>query len=204
MWYNEGMDRYSYTRVTTKNRRKIQKAFAELLAERGTLKNITVTDLAEKAEITRGTFYNYYDNLYQVGAELQSEVEKRLFSEYDNLSTASGVKKYIDELFIFLKDQENIYRELLSSNASIDFLRQLENSINKRVLMVLKKNGIKDKNVETELLFTTNGAIAIIRKYYRGEIGLTLDDIRNYLKAKIGLMFDDADNQYWKPGKTEA
>ena len=181
------MDRYSYTRVTTKNRRK----------------NITVTDLAEKAEITRGTFYNYYDNLYQVGAELQSEVEKRLFSEYDNLSTASGVEKYIDELFIFLKDQENIYRELLSSNASIDFLRQLENSINKRVLMVLKKNGIKDKNVETELLFTTNGAIAIIRKYYRGEIGLTLDDIRNYLKAKIGLMFDDADSQYWKPGKTE-
>lgn len=203
MWYNEGMVRYSYTRVTTKNRRKIQKAFAELLAERGTLKNMTVTDLAEKAEITRGTFYNYYDNLYQVGAELQSEVEKRLFSEYDNLSTASGVKRYIDELFIFLKDQENIYRELLSSNASVDFLRQLENSINKRVLMVLKKNGIKDKNVETELLFTTNGAIAIIRKYYRGEIGLTLDDIRDYLKAKIGLMFDDADSQYWKPGKTE-
>ena len=198
------MVRYSYTRVTTKNRRKIQKAFAELLAERGTLKNMTVTDLAEKAEITRGTFYNYYDNLYQVGAELQSEVEKRLFSEYDNLSTASGVKRYIDELFIFLKDQENIYRELLSSNASVDFLRQLENSINKRVLMVLKKNGIKDKNVETELLFTTNGAIAIIRKYYRGEIGLTLDDIRDYLKAKIGLMFDDADSQYWKPGKTEA
>ena len=204
MWYNEGMVRYSYTRVTAKNRRKIQKAFAELLAERGTLKNMTVTDLAEKAEITRGTFYNYYDNLYQVGAELQSEVEKRLFSEYDNLSTASGVKRYIDELFIFLKDQENIYRELLSSNASVDFLRQLENSINKRVLMVLQKNGIKDKNVETELLFTTNGAIAIIRKYYRGEIGLTLDDIRNYLKAKIGLMFDDADSQCWKPGKTEA
>ena len=180
MWYNEGMDRYSYTRVTTKNRRKIQKAFAVFL------------------------FYNYYDNLYQVGAELQNEVEKRLFSEYDNLSTASGVKKYIDELFIFLKDQENIYRELLSSNASVDFLRQLENSINKRVLMVLKKNGIKDKNVETELLFTTNGAIAIIRKYYRGEIGLTLDDIRDYLKAKIGLMFDDADSQCWKPDKTEA
>lgn len=198
------MDRYSYTRVTTKNRRKIQKAFAELLAERGTLKNITVTDLAERAEITRGTFYNYYDNLYQVGADLQSEVEKQLFSEYDNLSTASGVKKYIDELFIFLKDQENIYRELLSSNASIDFLRQLENSINKRVLMVLKKNGIEDKNIETELLFTSNGAIAIVRKYYRGEINLTLDDIRDYLKAKIGLMFDDADSQCWKPGKTEA
>lgn len=194
MWYNEGMDRYSYTRVTTKNRRKIQKAFAELLAERGTLNNLTVTDLAERAEITRGTFYNYYDNLYQVGVELQNEVEKRLFSEYDNLSTASGVEKYIDELFIFLEGQENIYRELLSSNASVDFLRQLESSINERVLMVLKKNGIKDKNVETELLFTTNGAIAIIRKYYRGEIDLTLDDIRDHLKAKIGLMFDDADS----------
>ena len=187
------MDRYSYTRVTTKNRRKIQKAFAELLAERGTLNNLTVTDLAERAEITRGTFYNYYDNLYQVGVELQNEVEKRLVCEYDKLYTARGVEKDIDELFIFLEGQENIYRELLSSNASVDFLRQLESSINERVLMVLKKNGIKDKNVETELLFTTNGAIAIIRKYYRGEIDLTLNDIRDHLKAKIGLMFSNAD-----------
>lgn len=183
------MEKSKYTRVTEKNRRKIQEAFAELLAERGSLSNITVTDLAERAEITRGTFYNYYDNLYEVGAELQAELEKRLFSEYDNLATLEGIEKYIDEVFNFFEKQEGIYRELLASDASIDFLTQLENSMSRRVLSVLHKNGVTDKSAELELLFTTNGAIAIVRKHYRGEIRLSLDDIRDYLKAKIGWMF---------------
>jgi len=184
-----GMNRSSYSRVTTKNRRKIQEAFAELLAERGKLGNITVTDLAERAEITRGTFYNYYDNLYQVGADLQKEIEKQLFGKYDNLDTLEAIEQYIDEVFAFFDSQEGIYKELLSSDASVDFLIQLENSMSERVLSVLHKSGVDDKAAETELLFTTNGAIAIVRKYYRGEINLSLEEIRDYLKAKIGWMF---------------
>ena len=183
------MNRSSYTKATARNRRRIQEAFAELLAERGSLSNITVTDLAERAEITRGTFYNYYDNLYQVGSELQNELEKQLFSEYDNLDTLEAIEKYIDDVFVFFKSQEGIYRELLSSDVSSDFLIQLENGMSKRVLSVLHKSGVNDKSAEMELLFTTNGAIAIVRKHYRGEIDLTLDEIRDYLKAKIGWMF---------------
>jgi AcrR family transcriptional regulator len=183
------MNKMSYTRATAKNRRKIQEAFAELLAERGSLSNISVTELAERAEITRGTFYNYYDNLYQVGAELQNEVEERLFSEYDNLSTLEGLEKYIDEVFVFFESQEGIYRELLSSDASTDFLHQLEKSMSQRMKTVLQKNGVTDKDAEMELLFTINGAIAVVRKHYRGEIDLTLAEIRDYLKAKIGWMF---------------
>lgn len=187
--YNRDMNHVSYRYIKERNRHKIQEAFAELLAERGSLSNITVTELAERAELTRGTFYNYYDNIHEVGVELQAELEKRLFSEYDNLSTLEGVEQYIDEVFNFFEKQECIYRELLASDASLDFLTQLENSMSQRVLAVLHKNGVTDKNAELDLLFTTNGAIAIVRKHYRGEIKLSLDDIRDYLKAKIGWMF---------------
>jgi predicted phosphodiesterase len=85
--------------------------------------------------------------------------------------------------------QGGIFRELLSSDASTDFLLQLENSMSQRVLAVLHKNGIYDKKAETELLFTTTGAIAIVRNYYRGEVDLTLTEIRDYLKAKIRWLF---------------
>lgn len=183
------MNKSSYTRATAKNRRKIQEAFAELLAERGSLSNITVTELADRAEITRGTFYNYYDNLYQVGAELQGEIERQLFAKYDDLDSLEAIENYIDEVYLYFEKQGGIFRELLSSDASTDFLLQLENSMSQRVLAVLHKNGIYDKKAETELLFTTTGAIAIVRKYYRGEVDLTLTEIRDYLKAKIRWLF---------------
>ena len=55
--------------------------------------------------------------------------------------------------------------------------------------MILRKKGIHDKNTEFELLILTNGAFAIIRKYYRNEIAVKLDDIRNYLNQKLRDMF---------------
>ena len=188
--YNNSMNRSSYTRATEKNRRRIQEAFAELLAERGSITNITVTDLAERAEITRGTFYNYYNNLYEVGAEIQKDVEKQVFSRWGKIDTADDVDKYVDEMFLFLRSQEGVYRELLASNAVDGFYAQLEKGMSKRIIEMIREDGINDKEAEFELLFTINGAIAIVRKYYHGEADLSLEEIRDYLKARLGWIFN--------------
>lgn len=185
------MNKLSYVKATSRQRHKIQSAFAELLAEHGDVGNITVTELADRAEITRGTFYNYYNNLYEVGAELQGEIEKRLFSEYDNLATPESIERYIDEVFVFLGQQEGIYRELLSSDEPKLFLNQLENEMIRRVMIAMHSNGIEGKDIELELLILTNGTIATVRKYYRGEISQTLDEIRDYLKYKLYWIFEN-------------
>ena len=184
------MVKSSYNRATNKNRHRIQKAFAELLSEYGSVKNITVTSLAERAEITRGTFYNHYNNIYEVGAELQGEIESRLFCSYDKLADFASIEKYIDEVFDFLHEQEPIYRELLASNDTRGFLNKLENEISDRVLTAMHLNKIKSKEAKLELLFLTNGTMALLRKYYQGETDLSLDQIKEYLKNKLCWLFD--------------
>lgn len=190
-WYNRTMVQSSYLKATAKTRRKIREAFAELLAERGAVKDITVTDLAEHAEITRGTFYNYYNNIYEVGAEIQSEIEKQIFSDYHSFDTVSDIENYLEKIFDFLKEQEVIYRELLASDAPAGYLEQLEKEVSKRVLALMHENGVHDKAAEFEILFLTNGAFAIIRKYYRGEVDMTLPEICDYLKSKLRSMFNE-------------
>lgn len=188
--YNYRMIQSSYRRATDRTRRKIRKAFAELLAERGAVKNFTVTDLADKADITRGTFYNYYNNLYEVGAELQADLEKQIFAEYNQFSSPEDVEQYVDQVFSYLERQESVYRQLLSSDAPSAFLNQLENEVSMRVLDMMHARGIKDKGVEFEVLLTASGAFSIVRKYFRNEIAVSLDDIRDYLKSKLHTMFD--------------
>lgn len=189
-WYNKGMPKTSYTRVINRNRRRIQEAFAELLSEYGSMKNITVSELAERADITRGTFYNYYNNLYEVGVELQGEIEERLFSDNGQLENFDSIEEYIDAAFEFLKQQEPIYRELLASKEGRGFLNKLENEISSRVLAVMRSNKIEDENAELELLFLTNGTMALLRKYYLGEVDLSLEQIRDFLKKKLRWLFD--------------
>lgn len=185
------MIKSSYLKATTKTRHKIQSAFAELLSERGSAKNISVSELAERAEITRGTFYNYYNNINEVNAELQAEIERRLFAPSDELDDLESIEKYIDNIISFLKQQEPIYRELLASDASTDFLNQLENDLSQRVLAVMRNLNISSNEARTEALFLTTGAIAITRKYFKSEVSMSLDDIRDYLKAKLHWMLEN-------------
>ena len=189
-WYNYTMVKKSYRKATDRTRRQIRKAFAGLLATRGSVKNITVTELAEHAEITRGTFYNYYNNLYEVGAELQAEIEKELFAERYEFNSIDDVEHYVDQIFAFLKQQEGVYRQLLSSDAPMAFLSQLESGMTQRVFAIMHEKGINDKNAEFEFLILASGTFAIVRKYYRNEVAVTLDDIRDYLSVKLRNMFE--------------
>jgi AcrR family transcriptional regulator len=184
------MTKGSYSRVTDRNRRRIQEAFAELLSKYGSMRNITVSELAEHADITRGTFYNYYNNLAEVATEIEGEIENQLFSNYGDLTEISSIEEYIDDIFVFLERQEPIYSELLSSCDTHGFLAQLENEISKHVLEVMKINGVTSEQAKLELLFLVNGTMALLRKYYLQETNLTLGQMKDFLKQKLRWLFD--------------
>lgn len=56
-----------------KTKRAIRNAFIKLLAEKD-ISEITITDIADAAEINRKTFYNYYRGIYQILDELENEI----------------------------------------------------------------------------------------------------------------------------------
>ena len=52
----------------------IRRAFIELISEKKTLNKITVNELAERADITKTTFYYHYDDIYAVAEEFENEL----------------------------------------------------------------------------------------------------------------------------------
>ena len=172
-----------------KTRRAIHSAMTRLLTLKP-IEEITVTELADAAEINRKTFYNYYNNIYEVGAELQAEIEKELFAERREFNSTDDIEQYVDQIFAFLKQQESVYRQLLASDAPMAFMDQLESGMTQRVLSIMHEKEIDDRNVEFELLILASGTFAIVRKYYRNEVSVTLDDIRAYLSNKLRVLFE--------------
>lgn len=56
-----------------KTKRSIRNAFLNLLNQKP-LEQITVTELAQQAEINKGTFYLHYHDIYDLAHQLQTEV----------------------------------------------------------------------------------------------------------------------------------
>lgn len=60
-------------RNARRSRRMIRQAFEALLQERGFHK-ITVTDIVERADLNRSTFYAHYPDIYGIVDEMQEEI----------------------------------------------------------------------------------------------------------------------------------
>ena len=155
-----------------KTREKIKKAFALLAASKGSLNKITVTELVAKADITRSAFYTHYDNIYEVAKEIQDEAIQILIQNIDNLQDTNNINNFFDELFNHLKENEEIYSMILSSNDPLLFMHTLNKIISKSLYDVLKDKHIK--NLALNISLFIDGSINLVIKHYRKEIGCLL------------------------------
>ena len=64
-------------RKTRYTRRVIKESYYELLAEKP-FDKITVKEICERADINKGSFYNHFENIYTLQAELENEAIENL------------------------------------------------------------------------------------------------------------------------------
>lgn len=86
----------------------IKKEFMKLLDEK-TLDNITVTELAQKCQIERKTFYYHYENLPQLIKEIFDEELERVIEEFNE--TLSWEESFILAAK-FILDNEKAIRHM--------------------------------------------------------------------------------------------
>lgn len=174
-----------------KTKRLIKNTFAELLKKHGELNKITVSDLVKKADINRGTFYNHYDSIYSVAEDFEAEVIKVLFEDTKSVSSIEDVFKYIDNIFSYLKKNENIYRLLLSSKEPLIFLEKLKISISNKLFSFLNNNPNfnKSTSLKFNINFYTDGVVNQILRYFRGIEEFSLDEICSNSKELFKIFF---------------
>ena len=178
--------RYSSSRKTHE---KIKKAFAELLSEKKALNKITVADLTKRAEITRGTFYAHFSNIFEVAEEIENEFMSALDFPDHTINSEEDFSSHLHQVFEFFAEHEEIYRLLLSSDAPMAFISQLNVRMEKAIRESLHERNIDRPMLDLDITFFTDGATYMLIKYFRGEISLSLDEIEWYLKQRITDMF---------------
>jgi AcrR family transcriptional regulator len=169
-----------------KTKMKIQESFAMLLQEKNEIKNISVTELSKRADITRSAFYTHYSSIYDVAKELEEEALEKL-NEIKSKHSIEDIDYYFDHIFNYLKENERIYTMMLKSNDPLLFVSKLEKSINKKLYDALKNKPIANLNLN--ITFFTNGCINLIIKYFRKEIKNSLEEIDDYIKHLFKTFF---------------
>ncbi len=166
-----------------KTKRLIKKIFAELLSEKKNLSNISVSELCNRADISRGTFYSHYDDIYGVAEEYENELIDAFFDK-TRLITSQSIMQFIDSVFEYIRQNDENYRLLCKSNDSIFAAKKLT-TIASKTLTEVCKNDIRIINsdyIEIEIQIFVEGLFCEYMRYCREYSARTLDDLYAYTK----------------------
>lgn len=169
-----------------KTKRLIKKVFAEMLSEKQNLSNISVSELCQRAELSRGAFYSHYDDIYGVAEEYENELIDTFFDK-TRLISSQSIMQFIDSVFEYIRQNDESYRLLCRSNESIFAAKKLTTVASKKLTELCRNDEhIKnDRYMELEIQIFLDGLFFEYMKYCRAYSAVTLDDLYAYTKIWV-------------------
>lgn len=165
-----------------KTKKTIKKIFAEMLYEKKELGNITVSELCNRAEISRGTFYTHYDDIYSVAEDYENELINTFFN--NNLVHTQNIYDFINYFFEYIRKNDENYKLLCKSNDIIFAAKKLADIAYKKILELCNlDNRIKNyEYIEFDIAIFIEGILCEYVRYCRGYSSKKLDDLYTYTK----------------------
>ncbi|HBF9035024.1 TetR/AcrR family transcriptional regulator [Clostridioides difficile] len=170
------MKKVSIDRRTIRTKKMIRSALAELIDEKG-FNNISVTDLTQRADINRETFYLHYVDKYDLLERIENEIIQEIEEETKHLDssnmmeidTSSEPLPFMVKLFEYFRKNSVIIKSILGPKGDPTFERKI-------------KKFIETNLFEKQKLINFNIDEAIISEEYF---------IQYILSADLGVI------QYW-------
>ena len=154
-----------------------------MLSEKKELGKVSVSELCARAEISRGTFYAHYDDIYGVAEDYENELID-VFFDNARLLTQKGPEQFVDTVFSYIRQNNENYKLLCRSNDLIFAAKKLT-AIASAKFLELSYGDPRIRNrqyIELEINLFLDGLLCEYVRYCRDYTETTLDDLYGYTK----------------------
>jgi AcrR family transcriptional regulator len=158
--------------AASQTRQNIIDAFWALYC-RNRIEKIRIKDITNKAGYNRGTFYEYFTDVYDVLGQIENSLIPAL-GELPPLSTPGGSFGMPLELFFELYEQrKKYYNVLLGENGDPGFAGRLKNSIKQIVMKSFTDKNTGGKELDYILEYALSAMIGVMNYWFRQEDALS-------------------------------
>lgn len=98
------------------------------LMKQKNIKDITVKELCEYADINRGTFYLHYKDIYDMLDSIEQELSDKflqIFQKYNSETNEDFPYPLFLEIFKLVDDNAELFRVLIGPNGDISFIMKI-------------------------------------------------------------------------------
>ena len=144
--------------------------------EKQPLEKITVTDICEKADVNRSTFYSYYEDIGQLLLEIEDDVLNNLpvFPDSGSIEPDDRFLSTLEEFFNYVCENERLFRVLIVQRDSSSFNHRLVNSVMERYR---NASDTGDKLLDRyAYVYCVSGVIGIMKEWINGHFPISTRD----------------------------
>lgn len=163
--------------ITAQTKQNIIDAFWDLYCEKR-IEKITVKEITNKASYNRGTFYEYFSDVYDVLDEIENSLIPSLH-ELPPVSTPTGTIGMPIDVFLNIWEQNaKYYSVLLGDNGDPAFASKLKNSIKPTIMKALEdKSNIDKRELDYILEYTLSAMVGVMSYWFSKEDAPSRDDL---------------------------
>ena len=151
------------SKQSIRTRKLISRAFLELMVEKS-FEDITVTDICDKAMITRATFYKYFEDKFHLSqcviVSIKEDVFDNNLQNYTFTSTKDLYLKLIELCFDYIKDHQKGFLAFIKHSYSDRLRIMIMQTIYDYIESITQQEASHFKyNIPTEIIskFVTGG-----------------------------------------------
>ncbi len=168
-------------RSAIRSRRMIREAYTLLLKEKD-LSKITVTDIVNRADINRATFYAHYPDVRGVTEEIENEIITKMLDvlkEFEFTNFFRNPTPLLLKLSRYLEEDAEFYRILIKANGSEMFMEKLKKCFTDFMLndSDVPEGMRHSKMVSLRVCYFAGGIVNLYKQWFRGDLNCTLNDI---------------------------
>lgn len=186
-------------RSAIRSKKLIRQAFADLMENRS-IDSIKVTEIVEKAGISRATFYAHFSDANAVINQLENEIIEKLNDLLSGLKYHKFVEDSISILYKiegYIEEDLELFSKLIKSSSSDRFINELKQmALNKLFLQSeIPEEILKNKKFLISINFIAGGMVNLYTSWIKKEIDCTLREITHEVYKHIQLFHENLINK---------
>ena len=186
-------------RRVVKTKKAIHNAFAKLLTEKE-LNDITISDIAELADINRKTFYNYYAGIYEVVDEIEDGIVQTLRDALDGADIREALKNpylLFNKLTTIINTDPEFYGHLLSMRGNVSLVTKISAAMKESLRdAVMSQFSAPRGTVDLILDYSLTGMLSVYQNWFNSERNLSIEELSRILsllcfRGLVGILGDE-------------
>jgi len=179
-----------YKEISTQTRQNLIDAFWELYCEKR-IEKITVREITTKAGYNRSTFYEYFNDVYDVLEQIEESLLPNIEDMPPLLPTMGNESVPIDSFIKLYSSSSKYYTVLLGDNGDPAFAGKIKNGIKVKLLEQLETS---ESNMEIDytLEYMLSAMIGILTYWFKNNENISKEDL---VKLMYELMNSEGINK---------